>query len=68
MSATLQTASGEAVTTLRNVLTDEFARVAEKISASRTILEYFLKSRDAVEVERRLKELEDRMGYGKVSE
>jgi hypothetical protein len=56
----LQSASGDAVKTLRNVLNDEQARPGEKVSAARAILEYALKSREILEVEERLRALEQR--------
>lgn len=54
----LQSASGQAVTTLRNVLTDETARAGEKVSAAKAIIEFALKAREVLEVEERLKALE----------
>lgn len=56
----LQSASGEAVKTLREVLKNKVARPGEQVSAARAILEYALKAREVLEVEQRLTELEKR--------
>lgn len=66
--ANLQAASGDAVRTLRAVLDDEAARPGEKVSAARAILEYSLKAREVLEVEERLRALEDRLLLGGASE
>ena len=54
----LQSASGQAVITLRDVLTDATARAGEKVSAAKAIIEFALKAREVLEVEERLKALE----------
>ena len=59
--AALQSASGDAVATLRKVLADEFAKPGEKVSAARAILEFSLKAREVMEVEQRLTDLEKRL-------
>ncbi|NOT62677.1 MAG: hypothetical protein HOP19_20920, partial [Acidobacteria bacterium] len=56
--ASLQAASGDAVKTLRGVLTDESARAGEKVSAAKAILEFSLKLREAAQTEERLAALE----------
>jgi hypothetical protein len=57
----LQAASGDAVDALRKVLKNTKARPGEKVSAARAILEYSLKAREVLEVEERLRALEDRL-------
>lgn len=55
----LQSASSEAVKTLRNTLTDPHAPPNIKVSAARAILEFSLKAREALDFEDRLERLEN---------
>ena len=57
----LQSASVEAVTTLRAVLTETTARAGERVSAAKAILDFSLKAREVLEVEERLAALETLM-------
>lgn len=57
----LQAASGDAVQTLRDVMGDADANHASKVSAARAVLEFTLKSREVLDVEERLKALEERL-------
>ena len=56
----LQGAGAEAVEVLRAVMTDESAGASVRVSAAKTVLEMGMKVRDAVEMEARLKALEER--------
>ncbi|MBI3423018.1 MAG: hypothetical protein HY011_08765 [Acidobacteria bacterium] len=57
----LQAASGEAVSTLRDVMADPNANHGATVSAARTVLEFSLKAREVLEVEERLRKLESRL-------
>jgi AcrR family transcriptional regulator len=57
----LQQASGDAVATLRTVMTDETAKGSERVSAARCVLEMSLKAREILETEERLADLETRL-------
>ncbi len=54
----LQSASSDAVKTLRATLTDPLAQPSVRVSAARAILEFSLKAREMMEFEERLERLE----------
>src|SRR5262249_4095729 len=54
----LQGASGQAVSTLVSVMTDDQAQTSARVSAARTVLEMTLKARDQLELSERLVYLE----------
>lgn len=56
--SSLHCVSSQAVTALREILTDKVAPPAARISAARTVLEYALKAKDQFELEERLEQLE----------
>jgi hypothetical protein len=56
----LQCASGDAVQTLRGILSDPLAQAPARVSAARAILEFSLKAKEVLEVEERLRTLERR--------
>jgi hypothetical protein len=57
----LQAAGVDAVQCLRGVIASEDAPITAKVSASRSIIEFGLKGREVIDVEARLKALEDRL-------
>lgn len=57
----LQQASSDAVLTLKTVMKDEKARGSERVSAARCVLEMTLKAREVLEIEDRLKILEEQV-------
>jgi hypothetical protein len=61
----LQQASGEAVRTLKTVMTDETAKGSERVSAARCVLEMSQKAREVLEIEARLAALEGRLMAGR---
>lgn len=54
----LQSASGAAVDTLRDILRDKLAPAAVKVSAARAILEFAIKGKEILETEERLAAIE----------
>jgi hypothetical protein len=67
MLNSLQAASGKAMETLNNVMDDEEASAAARVTAARTILEMSLRARDLIEVENRLRALELKLiGDGRI--
>ena len=56
----LQAAANEAVETLVNAMRGA-AKIESRIAASRSVLEFWLRSRNELEIEARLSELEERM-------
>jgi hypothetical protein len=56
----VQSASIEAVETLRDVMAAKSVPAAARVSAARTILEMALRGREAIEIEERLRALEDK--------
>ena len=54
----LQSASGDAVATLKAVMKDEEAPHSAKVSAARAILEFSLRGREELETEQRLSAIE----------
>jgi hypothetical protein len=58
--ARLQQASGEAVEALRDVMNDEDAPHASRVSAARTVLDMAMQATNEEEIERRLAALEAR--------
>jgi phage terminase small subunit len=57
--AKLQATADDAVETLKTVMNSASAPAPARVSAARAVLEYALKSRDTLEVEERLKDLEE---------
>ena len=57
----LQSASSDAVKTLKRVMANNLARPGERVSAARTVLEFALKASEKLEVEERLRVLEARL-------
>jgi len=57
----LQSASGDAVATLKTVMNDQEAKGSERVSAARCVLEMTLRAREILEVEERLKVLEEKL-------
>ena len=57
----LQSASSDAVQTLRAVMNDHDALPAARVSAARSVLEFALKARTELEIEERLAALEQRL-------
>lgn len=57
----LQSASGVAVETLREVMEDKTAQPAARVSAAKTVLEISVRARDIIETEERLRLLEARL-------
>jgi hypothetical protein len=57
----LQSASGLAVETLRAVMEDQTAQPSARVSAAKAVLELGLKGREILEVEERLRALEERL-------
>lgn len=58
----LQARSTQAVETLVEVMEDGSALPSARVSAARTILEFSLKVRETVEIEERLRAIEERVG------
>lgn len=56
----LQRASGDAVETLKAVMKDTTAQPSARVSAAKAVLELGLKGREILEVEERLRALEER--------
>ncbi|MBI1763120.1 MAG: hypothetical protein HYR56_16960 [Acidobacteria bacterium] len=61
----LQHVSSDAVKTLHETLTDPLAQAPARVSAARTILEFSLKAREALELDDRLSALEEVLLAGK---
>jgi hypothetical protein len=59
--AALQAAGAAAVETLKTVMKDETAQPSARVSAARTVLEMTLRAREVLEVEERLRLLEERL-------
>lgn len=55
----LQAISGEAVEALHNELSNPLAKPSERISAARAILEYALRHREEVEIDKRINAIEE---------
>lgn len=60
----LQQATGEAVETLRDIITDKEAPSSSRVSASKTVLDFAVKALKMEDIEQRLKVLEERAGEG----
>lgn len=58
----LQAAGGDAVKCLVEVTNDKEAQVSARVSAAKAIIELGLKTREVLDVEERLKALEERFG------
>ena len=56
----LQQATGEAVETLRAIITDKEAPSSSRVSASKTVLDFAVKALKMEDIEARIKILEDR--------
>lgn len=57
----LQAGSNEAIETLREIMADDEAHTAARVTAARTILEMGLRCRELIEHEERIAELEQRI-------
>jgi hypothetical protein len=57
--ARLQQASGEAVTTLQDVMKDAEAPAPSRVAAAKTVLEIAIRGTEIAELQRRLSELEN---------
>lgn len=62
----LQAASADAVTCLREVINDQTAQVSARVSAAKAVLDLSLKARDTLDVEERLKTVEEYLQSQKV--